>query len=427
MRKNVIWRPYTQEKTTPAAVKVVRAQGAHLFTKNGQKIFDGISSWWLTTHGHCHPSIVEAIQRQAAEIDQVTFANFSHQPAEELAELLIGITPPELTRVFFSDNGSTAVEVALKMTLQACQQKGLSEKSRFLAFASSYHGDTVGAMSVSGASPFNQPYTKTLFDVIRAKHPSTTAASVQDYVADFERLIEVHHRSLAAVIIEPLIQGAGGMIVWPAQAVQHIAKLCRSYEVYLIFDEVMTGFGRTGEMFAMNRAEVTPDILCLSKGLTAGSLPLATTIVCEELYQCFLSTTKGRMLFHGHSFTGNPISCAAAVASIKLFKEEQTLEKLKRIEADHQRNVETAKTVLMNTEFRVCGTMAAIELTGLFNGYLSEKLAALHEACLTKGLFVRPLGNVVYLLPPYCATKQELDDAWQILISEVQNVTLSQG
>lgn len=410
-----IWRPYTQEKIAPSPIEITRAADAHLYTKSGQTIFDGISSWWLITHGHCHPAIVEAVQNQAGRLDQVTFGNFTHEPAEELADLLMQVTPPELTRVFFTDNGSTAVEAALKMALQACAQTGHPHKQKFLAFEGAYHGDTVGAMSVSGDSAFNRPYKKTLFEILRAKHPTVSSATIQDYIADFDAIMETHHQTLAAVIVEPLIQGAGGMIVWPDEAVQHMAKVCKKYGVYLIFDEVMTGFGRTGAMFAMDRLSVIPDIICLSKGLTGGTLPLAVTLVREEIYQAFLAEDKSRMFFHGHSFTGNPISCAAAVANIKVFRQSDMLQNLARIEEIHRRNsLETIRRLPL-VDSRICGTMAAIEIDIQNKGYLSGFSAQVSELAMENGLFIRPLGNIIYLLPPYCSSAADLDQAWQIL------------
>lgn len=415
MSNRPIWRPYTQEKTAAPPIEIAKAEGAHLYAKSGQKIFDGISSWWLITHGHCHPEIVEAVQKQAAKLDQVTFANFTHEPAEELAELLIKITPSELTRVFFTDNGSTAVEAALKMALQACAQTGYPEKQKFLAFEGAYHGDTVGAMSVSGESPFNKPYKKTLFEVLRAKQPTLSRASVEEYTSNFETLIEKHHSSLAGVIVEPLIQGAGGMIVWPDEAVKRIADLCRKYNVYLIFDEVMTGFGRTGKLFAMDRLSVTPDLVCLSKGLTGGTLPLAVTIVREEIYRAFLAEDKSRMLFHGHSFTGNPISCAAAVANLKLFRTPNVLKNLERIEKVHIKNCKEVSKMIPLVDIRFCGTMAAIEIDIRIKGYLSDLSSRISQRALENGLFVRPLGNVVYLLPTYCSSDSDLNNAWHVL------------
>jgi len=412
-----LWRPYTQEKTAAPPIEISNAKGSYLYAKSGQKIFDGISSWWLITHGHCHPEIVNAIQKQSAKLDQVTFANFTHEPAEELAEILIKITPPELTKVFLSDNGSTAVEAALKMALQACAQNGSERKQKFLAFDSAYHGDTVGAMSVSGSSPFNKPYEKTLFEVIRARQPSSSCASAEEYTRDFERLMEEHHLALAGVIVEPLVQGAGGMIFWPEEAVRRIAACCKRFEVYLIFDEVMTGFGRTGKMFAMDRLGVVPDFVCLSKGLTGGNLPLAATLTREKIFQAFLSEEKSRMFFHGHSFTGNPISCAAAVANIKIFAKENTLENSQRLERAHRDQLNTIGKHFPISDPRVCGTIGAFDLSPNFSkeSYLAPFSRRFMELALEKGLFVRPLGTTLYLMPPFCSTSSDLESSWEVI------------
>lgn len=410
-----LWRPYTQEGLADPPVVLERAEGAYLHDRTGRRFFDGIASWWLITHGHCQPEIVEAIRSQSSWLDQVNFANFSHAPAEELAALLLECVPPELTRVFLSDNGSTAIEAALKMALQACEQRGHPERRRFLAFSSAYHGDTVGAMSVSGASAFNRPYGSVLFDVIRANHPTHSRASAEEYVADFARLIEVHHESLAAVILEPLVQGAGGMVVWPREAVRAVARLCRERDIYLIFDEVMTGFGRTGELFAMDHLGIAPDIVCLSKGLTGGALPLAATLVREEIYQAFLSRDKGRMFFHGHSFTGNPISCAAAVANLRLFQNAELASRRQVIENAHRGAFARMSRKLPLVDARVCGTIGAIELDVPEKSYTSRFSSPFQAEALRRGLFLRPLGNVVYLLPPYCAKAAEVEWAWEVV------------
>jgi len=414
-----IWRPYTQEKTARPPIEIARAEGAYLFTKAGQKIFDGISSWWVITHGHCHPEIVEAIRTQAGCLDQVTFADFTHEPAEELADLLIQITPPELTRVFFTDNGSTAVEAALKMALQACAQNGRPERQKFLAFEGAYHGDTVGAMSVSAASSFNRPYKKSLFEILRAKHPTSSRASAKEYLRDFGLLIEEHHQTLAGVIIEPLVQGAGGMIVWPDEAVKEIAKYCKTLGVYLIFDEVMTGFGRTGKMFAMDRLSVAPDLVCLSKGLTGGSLPLAVTLAREDVFQAFLSREKSQQFFHGHSFTGNPVSCAAAVANIKLFAKSNVLENIERLNEIHREQFKLIENNPFFSDPRVCGTMAAFNMTGNEPGYLNPLSSRLTDIALQGDLFIRPLGTTVYLMPPFCSQPRDLENSWNIVRESV--------
>lgn len=410
-----IWRPYTQELTAAPPVRLQRAEGAYLYPESGPRLFDGISSWWLITHGHCYPPIVEALQRQAASLDQVIFANFTHEPAEQLAEILCRLTPAALTRVFFSDNGSTAVEVALKMALQACVQKGQGQRQKFLAFQGAYHGDTVGAMSVSGESPFNKPYRKTLFDVIRAEHPTKSHSSVEEFTRDFSRLLERHHTELAGVIIEPLIQAAGGMIFWPEAAVKKIAELCRGFGVYLIFDEVMTGFGRTGATFALDRLQVVPDFLCLSKGLTGGMLPLSATITTDAIYNAFLSEERSRMLFHGHSFTGNPLSCAAAVANLQSFVKGEVHHQLTAIEAAHRHGLELVAAEIPISDPRVCGTVGAFEVAAGESGYLNPVLSQLTATALQEGLLVRPLGNTVYLMPPYCTQPSELEEMWWLL------------
>lgn len=421
MSNTSIWRPYTQEKTSFPSVALSRAEGAYLYTKSGQKIFDGISSWWLTTHGHCQPEIVEAIQRQSAKLDQVTFANFTHEAAEELAELLLKITPSHLSRVFFSDNGSTAVEVALKMALQSCAQVGNPQKTRFIAFEGAYHGDTVGAMSVSGSSAYNRPYQKTLFDVTRAKHPTLSTAPFQEWITEFEKLISSEHENIAGVIIEPLVQGAGGMIMWPEEAVQKISTLCHTYGVILIFDEVMTGFGRTGQMFALDRLNVAPDLLCLSKGLTGGSLPLAATLVSQKIFDAFYSDDKSQMLFHGHSFTGNPISCAAAVANIKLFLDKSIFRNLIEIENIQKSELGKFANRFPISDGRVCGTIAAFEFGLEKKTYLKIDYANLTRAAFSKGLFIRPLGSTIYLMPTYCAKSNDIMQAWDILAQILPN------
>lgn len=416
-----IWRPYTQEKIAAAPIELARAEGAHLYTRDGRKIFDGISSWWLITHGHCHPEIAEAVSRQAERLDQVVFANFSHEPGEELAERLLRMTSPDLTRVFFSDNGSTAVEVALKMAWQACAQRGQTRRTKFLAFREAYHGDTVGAMSVSAKGSFTQPYQNLTFEILRARQPTLADTPAAEWTRDFKLLLEKHHTELAAVILEPLVQGAAGMIVWPDEAVGEIAMLCREYGVYLIFDEVMTGFGRTGSLFAMHRLGVTPDLLCLSKGLTGGMLPLSVTLARESIFEAFWSDEKARMLFHGHSFTGNPVSCAAAVANLKIFERENTVARLHEITSTHSENLERLARRMPIQNMRVCGTIAAFDFPAFGTSYTRSNSDALSSRFLLQGLFLRTLGQTVYLLPPLCAQKADLQSAWDVIAEVVSN------
>lgn len=420
----IIWRPYTQESTAALPMSIDRAEGAYLFTKDGRKIFDGISSWWVITHGHCHPKIVEAIRSQAGRIDQVIFANFTHDPAEQLSEYLISCTPQKLSRVFFSDNGSTSVESALKMALQACEQRGFSQKKKFVAFSKAYHGDTVGAMSVSGESLFTRPYQTTLFQILRANQPTALDAESSEYLTDFSRIIEEQHESIAGVILEPLLQAAGGMIVWPKEAIQRIAAICYQHGIFLIFDEVMTGFGRTGSLFAMDQLDVVPDLLCLSKGITGGSLPLAVTLASEDIYQAFLSHEKSKMFFHGHSFTGNPIACAAAHASLQIFSEEGTLSKVSTLKAVNEKCLARLARKHPISHPRTCGVVAAFEIESGTRGYGSDVSEKLTIEALHLGLFIRPLGNTVYLLPPYCSSEEDLEFAWKKIEQSLDRLPL---
>ena len=407
-----------QQMTAPPE-KVTQARGATLELENGQEVIDAISSWWVTTHGHCPPEISQAIADQAAKLDQILFANFSHDPAEALVEKLLDFLPSSLCTAFFSDNGSTAIEVALKMALQACQQKGLKKKKKFLALEHSYHGDTVGAMSVGGRSLFTSPYESMLFSVLRAPHPTQPHLSPEEYAGSAIQMIEEHHQDLAGVIIEPLVQGTGGMIKWPKEAVQKICECTKAHDVFLIFDEVMTGFGRTGSLFAFEQVGVTPDLLCLSKGLTGGQLPLSLTIASKEIYEAFLSPQKSKMFFHGHSFTANPISCAAALANLEIF-EKQGLQVAKenwqRISSIHQERIKRISPQQVSHQ-RVCGTIAALDLKTNQAGYENQMSEKIFHFAFKRGVFLRPLGNILYILPPYCISDEQLHLTWDVIES----------
>lgn len=410
-----IWRPFTQMGRESHFPRVTGASGSQLFLENGQKLIDAISSWWVITHGHCHPQIVEAVQRQSEKLDQVLFGNFTHESAEKLVDSLQGLLPPELRHFFFSDNGSTAVEVSLKMTLQACQQKGEPERNRFIAFKHSYHGDTLGAMSVGGRGLFTQPYEEMLFDVIHAHQGTKSTDGWESYVDDFKhRMGEQGHR-VAAVVLEPLVQGAGGMIMWPQRALEEVVHVAKDHGAYVIFDEVMTGFGRTGKNFAFEHIHKKPDLLCLSKGLTGGFLPLSLTVTTPEIYDCFLSEKKSKMLFHGHSFTANPIACAAATISTELMKDPGLPLRWQQIYETHVTRVDKYKHHPHVIDARVCGTISAIELQSDQRGYESPLAEAVTQRAMEEGVFLRPLGNILYILPPYCITCEELDQIWSVV------------
>lgn len=419
-----IWLPYTQMQKAKDLPEAVSAKGSCIHLKNGKQVIDAISSWWVITLGHCEESIVKAVQEQAGKMDQILFANFSHSPANTLSQELQEILPDELRYLFFTDNGSTAVESALKMAVQSWKQKkGESQRNMFISFKNSYHGDTVGAMSVSGQNLFTEPYKKLLFSVIRADQGTRSSDPVSAYIDDFKEKLEKHHDVLAGVIIEPFIQGAGGMIVWPREALQEICTLSKKKGLYLIFDEVMTGFGRTGELFAFQKLGMTPDLLCLSKGLTGGFLPLAITVASQEIYDSFLSDEKKHLFFHGHSFTGNPISCAAAAANLREIKKQKWKAEWMRIESFHRKKINSLKSHKNLIDARNCGTMAALEFRLKNQGYGSPFAEDLTERSIQKGVFLRPLGNIVYILPPYCTSNEELEKIWGIIEEELNALT----
>ena len=402
-----VWHPYTQHLHAPLPVHITRAEGAWLYRADGQPILDAISSWWVTTHGHCHPDIVRAIAEQAAQLDQVIFAGFTHEPAAALAAALVSRLPRGLTRIFFSDNGSTSVEVAIKLSIQSFANRG-TPRRLIAALEHAYHGDTFGAMAVGARGVFTQMYEPLLFEVVRLPDPSEG-----DTVAALDALLHARGSELAAVIVEPLLLGAGGMRVWDEHVLRTLRERTRDAGVHLIADEVLTGFGRTGPLFACDRADVSPDLLCLSKGLTGGVLPLAATAATEAIYDAFRSEDRTRTFFHGHSFTANPIACAAALASIELFDDECEDHRI-RIEVAHARHLGALRGTRGVRAVRQIGTVAAIELDAPA-GYLSEIGRELSAFCLTHGVLVRPLGNVAYCLPPYCTTDDELASVYGVL------------
>lgn len=421
-----VWHPFTQAHTAPDPIPIVRAQGSRLYAEDGRVFLDLIASWWVNIHGHAHPAIAEAIAAQARTLEQVIFAGFTHPPAAQLARELVQWLPPGLTRVFFSDDGSTAVEVALKVALQYWQNQGQGQRTRFLAFEGGYHGDTVGAMAVGQGSGFFQPYGKLLFEVGLLPFPATwegdteVEAKEAAALAALEAYLAAHADSIAALIMEPLLQGAGGMRMCRPQFLQALARRVREAGILLVFDEIMTGFGRTGAMFASLKAQVMPDIICLSKGLTAGFLPLAVTVVQESVYQAFLGDSFDRALVHGHSFTANPLGCAAALASLQVFRTENTLAKLPVLEAWQRAGLATLAGLPQVQRPRVMGTVAAFDVAAADAGYTAGVGARLKSFFHDHGLLLRPLGNVVYLLPPYCITEAELHHAYQVVAAGIK-------
>ncbi len=335
--RRYVWHPYTQHFTAPEAIPVERAEGVYLYTSDGQRILDGISSWWVNIHGHNHPRLNRALQKQADRFAQVIFAGFTHQPAVRLAAQLVQRTPAKLTRAFFSDNGSTAVEVALKMAYQCWRNRGEFKRNLFVAFEHAYHGDTFGAMAAGGVEVFHSEYSGLFFEVRRARvrvsQPRRVSSPEESHPAkELEAILEKEGHRVAAVIMEPMVQAAGGMILWPVEFLRHVREVTRHHGIPLIADEVFTGFGRTGKMFACQHSPIEPDILCLSKALTGGYLPLAVTLASEDIYESFLSEDRRKTFFHGHSFTGNALACAVALESLSVLDETKALDRVMELE-----------------------------------------------------------------------------------------------
>jgi adenosylmethionine---8-amino-7-oxononanoate aminotransferase len=412
-----VWHPFTQHAVQPEATLISRGEGAWLETADGRRIFDAISSWWVVTHGHRHPHIVQAIKRQADQLDQVIFAGFTHQPAEELARRLVAIAPPQLEYVFFSDSGSTSVEVALKMALGFWRHRG-ENRSRILALEGAYHGDTIGGMSVGERGVFNAPYDPLLFDVERLPFPSAGREQ-----ATLEALSAAcRNAAIAALIVEPLILGAGGMLIYPPWVLAEMKRICQTHGVLFIADEVMAGWGRTGTLFACEQADVAPDIACYSKGLTGGSLPLAVTLCRADIFDAHYSTDRTRTFFHSSSYTANPIACAAALANLEIWANEPVMERITRLAALHAERLDRFRENRRFANVRQIGTIAALDLVASDAGYMANIGPTLYQGFLARGLLVRPLGNTIYLMPPYCSTAGELDrvyDAIDEITSEI--------
>jgi adenosylmethionine-8-amino-7-oxononanoate aminotransferase len=393
--------------------RIVAAQGAELTTASGQRLIDAISSWWVTLHGHGEASIAAAIARQAASLEQVIFADFSHGPAEALASRLSARSG--LDRLFFSDNGSTAVEVALKVAWQWWRNQG-SERRQLVAFAGAYHGDTFGAMAVGERSLFSDPFESLLFDVARAPwpasywHDETVEEREQLALVELERLLET---PTAAVILEPLVQGASGMRMVREGFLQQVEQRVRQAGALLIADEVLTGFGRSGRLFASRRAAIRPDLIALSKGLTGGFLPMGVTLTSEAVFQGFVGTDPSRTLFHGHSFTANPLGCAAALASLDLL--EQFPERYRGMEARHRPLLERLAGHRRLVQPRLLGGIAAFDLVVERPGYLNPLGKQLQALVRRQGVYLRPLGQVVYLLPPLGISDNQLEQCYRAI------------
>ena len=425
-----IWHPFTNSVLDPAPIEIERAEGVWLYAKDGRRILDAVSSWWVNLHGHANPRIAEAIAKQARKMEHVILAGFTHEPAEELASRLREWVAPELTHLFFSDDGSTAVEVALKLAVQHFSNTGRTEKREIVALEHGYHGDTAGAMSVSDDSPFTDPFRSMRYPVHRVHSAYCYRCPVGlqreschiECAGQLQTLLEERGDKIAAVIVEPLLQAAGGMIVHPVEFLQRVREACSKHDVLLIADEVLTGFGRTGKMFACDLAGVAPDLMCLSKGITGGFLPMGVTLCSDRVEMAFRSEDRLHTFYHGHSYTGNALACAAANASLRIFDEEPVFERIAVMADINCQRLAALRKFPQVGEVRQIGTVGAIELRTDDAGYLSAMRPKLYQLFLERGVLLRPLGNVVYVLPPYVIAPGELHHVYDVIAEAIETV-----
>ncbi len=416
--KAYIWHPFTQHQTEPPHIIIEKGEGAYIFDTDGNKYIDAVSSWWTNVHGHAHPYINQKLAEQAAQMEHVIFAGFSHPQAIRLAERILKRLPDNIDKVFFSDNGSTANEVALKMAIQYFFNKGEKRKT-IIAFDDAYHGDTFGAMSMSGRSIFTAPFDDYMFDI--QHFPIPTDENREQLFEDFEKLCATN--VVAAFIFEPLVQGAGGMKMYAAEDLDQLIGIAKKYQTLCIADEVMTGFGRTNTFFATDQTKNKPDIYCLSKGLTGGYMPLSLTCCSDEIYNAFLSNDKLKTLFHGHSYTGNPLACAVANASLDIFDQQETTYKRKNIIQQHQDFSNQIKDHPSIQNLRQQGTIIAMDIVSdTATSYTNPIRDRMYQYFLKEGILLRPLGNTLYILPPYCITKDQLNKVYSAIKSWLKKV-----
>lgn len=410
--KQYVWHPFTHLKYAEDPVHIVRGEGAYFYDAEGNKLLDAISSWWVNLHGHCHPYISQKVSEQLHTLEHAIFSSFTHAPAVTLAERLIGHLPGNQSKIFYSDNGSTAVEVGLKMVLQYWHNLGTAKK-KFIAFENAYHGDTFGGMSVGARNVFNNAFDNLLFDVIHIPLPD---AENIEHIKDTLQSWFTNHDDIAGFIFEPLVQGAAGMLMYEAKHLDELIELCQKNQIICIADEVMTGFGRTGKFFASNYLHHHPDIICLSKGLTGGYMPLGVTSCAQFIYDSCVSEDKTKTFFHGHSYTANPTACSAALASLDLMEKKETSEQIQLISELHEAFVSKHQSHKKLKDIRSKGTILALEIhTEEHTHYLNHASESIAAYFLAKGIIVRPLGNILYLIPPYCITEKELKGVYDVM------------
>lgn len=426
---STVWHPFTQHAFESKMKKIVKTQDAYLFDEDGNKIIDAISSWWVVTHGHRHPKIIDAISFTGKNLDQIIFAEYTHEPAERLAEELIKVAPKNLKHVFYSDSGSTCVEVAIKMALGFFKNNETlshgsfrltagSRRTRIVVMEHSYHGDTIGTMSVGERGVFNKVYEPCLFDVDCLPFPSE--GYEQNTLDAFENFCK--KGEVAALLVEPLVLGAGGFKIYSTHVLFELKRIAEKYDVLFIADEVMTGWGRTGSLFACEKAGIFPDILCTSKGLTGGILPLAATLCSEKIFDAHFSTDRRKTFFHSSSYTANPIACSAALANLEIWKTEPVYDRIQTLEKMQKKYLEQFQSDSRFSNIRQMGTITAMDLTANTAGYLSEIGPKLRSFFRKKNVLLRPLGNVIYVMPPYCVTEEDLTNIYQAIANAANEI-----
>ncbi len=416
--KNPIWYPFTQMKTAAPPIPIVRGEDAYLYDADGNRYLDAISSWWVNLHGHSHPHIAEKVSAQLKTLEHVIFAGFTHAGAEELSQRLLGHLPHQ-SHIFFSDNGSTAVEVALKMAIQYWYNQG-KPKTKFVAFNHGYHGDTFGAMSVGHQGEFNKPFWPFLFEVLYIDPP---VRGMEYHSQEQLRRLLANHDDIAAFIFEPLVQGVAGMVMHEPEGLTGLIDICHQYQILTIADEVMTGFGRTGKWFASDYLDPNPSIMCFSKGLTGGTMAMAATTCDDSIYDAFYSDDKMKTLFHGHSFTANPVACAASLASLDLLEQEECWNRIRQIETQQAEFANHIKSHPNVKSVRHLGVIFALEFQSPEEtSYFNPLRDRLYQYFLKAGFLLRPLGNIIYILPPYCTTPEQLKRIHEVIVSALDTL-----
>lgn len=417
--QEAIWHPLTQHKTSGDLLAIKKAKGAILTDENGKEYIDGIASWYTSMYGHCHPAIIQKVNQQMKTLDQIVFSGFTHEPAVILAEKLLEILPNNQKKLFFNDNGSTATEIGIKMAIQFHHNQGEKRKV-MLAFEEGFHGDTFGAMSVSGLSVYNGAFEDHFIEVIRL--PKPMGFNNQEIIDQLENLIQ--HNAIAGFIYEPLVQGAAAMKTYSKDGLEKILELCKKHQIICIADEVMTGFGKTGKNFASDYLKNKPDVICLSKALSAGMVPMGITSCSKEIYQAFYADEIEKGLFHGHTYTGNPLACAAAIAGLELLKSSAIQKNIQHIIVSHQQFANEMRNHPKVSEVRQIGVIIAIDLAIEMKRYgnLRDKM---FNFFMENGVFLRPLGNTIYTLPPYVIKNDELEKIYTVIKKCINEVVLN--